>query len=119
MDANKLKKLREVGMQIRPCCLLCKYGRSVGSKSDGWGTCTLHQYEHLKHGDNPRQLSINAVFVCGSFALEPAVLASFGEAWREFWWLCAVCGKPEDDDIHMDGTNGPDNAHEFKEPIRG
>lgn len=27
---------------------------------------------------------------------------------------CAVCGKSEDDDIHLDGTEGPDDGHEFK-----
>jgi DNA-directed RNA polymerase subunit RPC12/RpoP len=25
--------------------------------------------------------------------------------------LCIRCGKPDEDDIHMDGTNGPDDAH--------
>lgn len=28
--------------------------------------------------------------------------------------VCAICGREEDNDIHMDGTNGPDDAHEFR-----
>ncbi len=85
MDANKLEKLKAVGLRIRPCCALCLHGRAVRGKSDGWGTCSLHQYDHTTHTANPRQLSIHASCVCQDFALDEAALASLGEAWKQFF----------------------------------
>lgn len=64
MDANKLKKLKSVNYEIKPCCGLCKHATL---STDGWGTCYKHVYAHEKHSHEFRHLSINRAGICDSF----------------------------------------------------
>ena len=64
-DENKFAKLQEAGYTVRPCCILCVHGTSIGPSH--WGTCAKHTYEHKKHTGKPRQMSINRVGVCKTF----------------------------------------------------
>ena len=67
-DDNKFEKLREVGYRIPGLCGYCKHGE-FNLKGDGWGTCGLHRYVHLKH-DNPeggRGVSVHVTGTCPSF----------------------------------------------------
>ena len=63
MDANKLKKLREIGYKISPSCRICVHGR-FPSTLGMWGTCMKFSYDHLKHSDQKRELSVNAFGSC-------------------------------------------------------
>lgn len=55
-DANKFAKLREIGYTIRVTCGICQHGCFKGMAE--WGTCDLHQYEHLKHTGPARGVSV-------------------------------------------------------------
>jgi len=74
MDANKLKVLQDLSYEIRPACGLCVHG--VFPQND-WGTCQKHQYDHLKHTGEPRQLSIFRYGSCKEYEfhkpLEPLI----------------------------------------------
>lgn len=65
MDANKLIKLREVGYVVRKTCGNCVFSKL--NPSTGWGTCALHAYEHQKHSEAQRQMSIVASGRCTSW----------------------------------------------------
>lgn len=65
MDANKLKKLKEVGYTIQQACTLCKH--STFPHKSKWGTCDKLTYDHLKHSDSKRHLSIYAFGTCEEF----------------------------------------------------
>lgn len=67
MDANKAKKLSEIGYQVKECCGLCKYSHI---SLDGWGICNLHKYKHEKHVGEERQLSVNQFGYCDKFVLD-------------------------------------------------
>lgn len=56
MDLNKLTELRDIGYTIPKTCGLCKHGVFVGAND--WGGCAIRTYDHLKHTDAKRQLSI-------------------------------------------------------------
>ena len=56
MDKNKLGELRRIGYRIPKTCGLCKHGVFVGVNE--WGGCAVRTYDHLKHSDSKRQLSI-------------------------------------------------------------
>jgi hypothetical protein len=70
MDANKLNKLREIGYTIRKCCGRCRH---ADLNVNGWGTCTVHFYDHKKHeGGNKsstRELSIHQDGYCDRFLM--------------------------------------------------
>ena len=62
MDANKLVKLKVIGYQVRQTCRNCVHANfGFGAL---WGTCNLHTYQHQKHTDQVRQLSINVSGRC-------------------------------------------------------
>lgn len=65
MDANKLKKLKEINYEITPSCGMCKFSQFAGTID--FGTCSLHTYEHLKHSDSKRELSIYRYGSCHFF----------------------------------------------------
>jgi hypothetical protein len=67
MDANKLKVLQALPYRIQPVCGLCKYG---SFPSDDWGSCEAHKYNHLKHSEATRDISIHKYGTCKNF--EPA-----------------------------------------------
>ena len=63
MDANKKKKLQQIGYRYPNVCKNC--ASSTFGKGQSWGTCHKHQYNHQKHTDAVRQLSVNAFGICG------------------------------------------------------
>lgn len=83
MDANKLQKLREVGYVVIDCCAVCESGQFQGGPAQRWGTCAVHQYEHLKHSENPRQMSVCAFGFCPQFKLSETQKALMG-SWTQF-----------------------------------
>lgn len=68
MDANKLKKLREIDYEVRECCGMCVSFR--GNKATFWGTCSINSYKHKKHIVEDRQLSISVFGWCEHFSLD-------------------------------------------------
>ena len=65
MDANKLKKLKEVGYKMRSTCQMCMH-RKFPNRSN-WGQCMLHTYDHRKHTDSKRHVSIHVAGGCDDF----------------------------------------------------
>jgi hypothetical protein len=65
MDENKLKVLREIEYAIHPACGRCAH--SGFSDDASWGECFIHQYEHQKHTDSQRYLSVYKYGSCPSF----------------------------------------------------
>jgi len=80
MDKNKLTELRDIGYTIPKTCGLCVHGTFP---NDDWGTCAAHTYNHLKHSDTKRHLSIVKSGACSKFELDEAQAARLG-AYREF-----------------------------------
>jgi len=78
MDQNKLKKLHDIGYKINGCCGICAHANSF---NDDWTTCKVHTYNHLKHTDEVRQLSVFIFGSCPQFELHPDVDL---EKWNEF-----------------------------------
>lgn len=64
MDENKRQKLRDIHYKISECCGLCDFG---AFPSNDWGTCTFHTYDHQKHSDQVRLLSIHKFGSCKEF----------------------------------------------------
>lgn len=64
MDANKLKVLQDIGYEVQKVCGLCRHAQL---SPDGWGTCAIQSYQHLKHTGDPRQLSITRYGGCPKF----------------------------------------------------
>jgi hypothetical protein len=83
MDANKLVKLKVIGYQIRRTCGNC-VSSTFPNPSTAWGTCAAHTYDHLKHSDQARQLSIHRAGHCKDYrehkgATAPINLGGFAE----------------------------------------
>ena len=66
MDANKEKKLHDIGFRILQTCALCEHGCFP---NDDWGTCSKHSYEHLKHSESSRDLSVHKNGSCNDFSV--------------------------------------------------
>lgn len=83
MDPNKVKRLRDIGYKLQPCCQLCKSG--MFSAKSQWGECRKIKYKHQKHSGPQRLLSIHASGLCIRFAkneelaLRMQHYAEFGE----------------------------------------
>jgi hypothetical protein len=77
MDANKYKKLKEIGYIIQPSCLNCQHG--IFSSTDWWGTCSIHQYEHLKHSTSLRDLSIHKTGCCSKHEWKELSITTLGK----------------------------------------
>ena len=69
MDDNKLAKLKAIGYTIPKTCGFCKHADFVGNSD--YGSCTKFEYEHLKHSDAKRHLSIYRGGACPSFEVHP------------------------------------------------
>jgi hypothetical protein len=84
MDANKLKKLHEIGYKIKTCAI-CKHGTLAYSRGS-YGSCSLHKFKHLKHTDKTRPLSIHAHGHCDKFevAEDFNYICWVDDTWREF-----------------------------------
>ncbi len=70
MDANKLIVLKEIGYVVKLTCGTCKHADIP--KGQDFGGCGLYTYEHLKHTQGPKPLSINRSGYCSSY--EPTSL---------------------------------------------
>jgi len=84
MDANKLVKLKEIDYHVPKTCGLC-INSSFAAPSGEWGECTKHSYDHQKHTDARRLLSIYRGGTCSGFELSPLALSHlnrFGELVR-------------------------------------
>lgn len=66
MDANKRDKLDDIAYAIEACGV-CIHAMIMPLQD--WGECGLHTYEHQKHTENPRPLSINRHGCCPQFEL--------------------------------------------------
>jgi hypothetical protein len=81
MDKNKQEELRRIGYRIPKTCALCVHGVFP---SNEWGTCAVRTYDHQKHSDAKRQLSIVQTGSCTDlFELDETKAARLG-AYREF-----------------------------------
>jgi hypothetical protein len=56
MDENKRQKLIEIGYSLKEICGTCIH--FVQGQRMIFGTCAKFQYDHLKHTDKTRQLSV-------------------------------------------------------------
>lgn len=67
MDKNKLEQLKAIGYKIQRVCGFCEHARL---SMDGWGTCArkTHSYQHEKHTEEERQLSIHQFGTCPDFS---------------------------------------------------
>ena len=81
MDQNKLAELRRIGYRIPKTCGLCVHGAFPNNE---WGTCSVRTYDHLKHSDAKRQLSVVKSGSCpDKFEVDELKAAHLG-AFREF-----------------------------------
>lgn len=79
MDQNKLKALRDINYSIQDTCKSCKHATL---SPDGWGTCNLYVYKHIKHGIC-MHLSINENGYCSKYERDETSLFNLG-LFREF-----------------------------------
>ena len=83
MDKNKLKKLIEEEYTINQCCNFCAH--AVFKPSKKFGTCSIKTYNHEKHNDTKRDLSIYIYGKCkNGFTLAPAMLWDL-ESYSQFF----------------------------------
>lgn len=81
MDANKLQVLQDIGYVVRDSCGSCiNFDPGVAS---GWGVCTFHSYDHIKHTGVARQLSVNEAGWCPWFERDREDTALLG-AYQQF-----------------------------------
>jgi hypothetical protein len=73
MDANKLEKLREIDYHVPKTCGLCVHS-SFPAPSGEWGECNQFTYEHQKHTESRRYLSIYRGGTCKNFEQDPQAL---------------------------------------------
>lgn len=64
MDKNKLQVLRELPYRVQRVCGLCLHGQFP---TNDWGTCATAVYDHQKHSEAIRQLSITRFGSCPKF----------------------------------------------------
>jgi len=76
MDKNKTIALKQIDYKINKSCGVCSHGIFLGKS---WGMCNKHTYNHQKHTDTVRQLSIHQSGHCNSFALGKIDLHGFAE----------------------------------------
>lgn len=80
-DDNKFRALRDLGHTIPGLCNYCKHDNFEGLKAlNGWGTCRLHTYQHLKH-ENPAKgegVSIHITETCPQFKWDPNRITQSG-----------------------------------------
>jgi len=70
MDADKLRVLKEVEYSISKMCRFCVHAQFRDEYV--WGTCAKYTYEHQKHTEQKRQLSIYVGGSCKEgFELDP------------------------------------------------
>lgn len=62
MDANKLNVLQNINYTVRKTCGNCQH--AVFQGNNDFGNCVAQQYEHLKHSEKSRYLSIHESGFC-------------------------------------------------------
>ncbi len=82
MDANKLRVLKGLPYKISRVCGMCTHSNFVANSV--WGGCSEHAYDHLKHTEPAKPLSIHVFGSCPSFELGEGSralksLGAFGE----------------------------------------
>jgi len=81
MDKNKLTKLNVVHYRILPVCGRCRFADFQGKE---WATCKKHLYDHQKHTDSVRELSVHFAGSCsrtknhGGTWFEPVITENLG-----------------------------------------
>ena len=75
MDANKLVKLQDINYRMCKVCGLCLHGNFPSYE---WGTCRLYKYNHLKHSETTRELSIHKFGSCKHFELNESRINNLG-----------------------------------------
>ena len=83
MDENKLKKLHEVGYSIATC-KMCAYANFPGPEAT-WGSCKKNLYEHKKHSDSLREMSIHKYGHCNEYKFDNASIEFYklDDTWEE------------------------------------
>ena len=84
MDANKLKKLKEIGYVIPETCDTCLHAEIKPGQD--FGECGLITYDHLKHTKPVHELSIYRGGNCigkGFYELDPEAAKRLGD-WAQF-----------------------------------
>lgn len=85
MDANKDKRLEEIGYMMHKTCGLCSFYE--GGKGSMFGVCKKQKYQHLKHIGEARDLSVNIFGSCLSFNWDNAKLAQLHGFQKYFDWI--------------------------------
>lgn len=67
MDANKAEMLGRIGYERVEACGSCIYS-NFSSSTTQFGECAINVYEHAKHSDSVRPLSILRYGVCPEHA---------------------------------------------------
>ena len=73
MDANKLKVLQDINYTIRKTCGNCEHAFLNTRDTKGivdFGLCTIQFYNHEKHTNSKRELSINEYGYCSKHKWE-------------------------------------------------
>jgi hypothetical protein len=82
MDPNKADALDEIDYRIVPCCWMCCFGHFEEGKE--WGECYSHQYDHTKHTEKPRNISIHRSGKCRDYQASSVPLNKLG-AYRRYY----------------------------------
>jgi hypothetical protein len=77
MDENKREKLVEIGYKLQPCCGTCAHSVILGASM--FGSCIEHEYEHLKHTDRWRGMSVSRYGHCDHFVFNVDLEGQFGK----------------------------------------
>lgn len=75
-DENKFAKLTQVGYMIPVHCGICRHGQF--KPNTAWGTCALHLYDHLKHNEGGRGISVRQEGYCGTPELDESKVLGLG-----------------------------------------
>ncbi len=67
MDANKLSKLHEINYTIKKCCGICAHSAFSDRDPSLFATCVMFYYDHEKHSNALRNLSVTRYGYCDSF----------------------------------------------------
>lgn len=82
MDKNKLQKLKIEKYTILKCCNFCNH--SWFSARNDFGVCKIKTYEHEKHTESSRLLSINRYGKCSKhFELDYSKISKLNH-YKEF-----------------------------------
>lgn len=76
MDENKFKKLKELKYSIRKTCGNCEY--FTNKHPSYFGTCDIHEYQHQKHTNSKRQLSVEKSGNCSYHKWNNSIIIQLG-----------------------------------------